>query len=464
MAGGNNTLGAAVIMPPDGAGDEPNKIYYYTPDPTYFMNIAAIISDNEDPTHVVHSGSGERVHVAPNTYTGRTTITDGSTVVKPGSGFGTGPVEVWAPTFGVTKLRIENTEIPNDMLLVPGTVDPIRFEMTGIATISGKGGIKNNSESNLDVIFNAPGSNFIDMLVGDWSVVGTGNAVTGEQGFVVLGFTGDGTHIINGNLNDPKMKVEHAAAVLEVNGKLPDTTATGNPSGSQTVRGTGEIESFKDLDNFPSDGFDLLMAPGASIGTIAVQKDMLIRNSDFTYTAEIDDAGNSDRIAVGRTLDISTPTDTLDIQFFTGSTLADATYTLATYGTLVGAFSTVLFGGNAVADPTLPGAIGGTHQLIYGPTALLLTTGPLPLLPGDYNNDGSVDAADYVVWRKSDGTPAGYDKWRANFGASLGLGSGSMLLSTEPLSRTVPEPSMVVLLTFLMAPLFFARRRRRGQK
>ena len=38
---------------------------------------------------------------------------------------------------------------------------------------------------------------------------------------------------------------------------------------------------------------------------------------------------------------------------------------------------------------------------------------------GDYNRDGTVDAADYVVWRSGLGTTytqADYDVWRANFG------------------------------------------------
>jgi hypothetical protein len=56
---------------------------------------------------------------------------------------------------------------------------------------------------------------------------------------------------------------------------------------------------------------------------------------------------------------------------------------------------------------------------------------------GDYNNDGKVDAADYVVWRKDPaghgGDPAGYDTWRANFGATS-AGTGSALES-----GTVPE-------------------------
>jgi hypothetical protein len=39
---------------------------------------------------------------------------------------------------------------------------------------------------------------------------------------------------------------------------------------------------------------------------------------------------------------------------------------------------------------------------------------------GDYNGNGTVDAADYVVWRKTDGSPPGYATWRANFGRTGG--------------------------------------------
>ncbi|HEY3393187.1 MAG TPA: hypothetical protein VGK58_10790, partial [Lacipirellulaceae bacterium] len=49
-------------------------------------------------------------------------------------------------------------------------------------------------------------------------------------------------------------------------------------------------------------------------------------------------------------------------------------------------------------------------------------------LLGDYNLNGTVDAADYVVWRKNPsahgGDPAGYNTWRTNFGSTLGAGSG----------------------------------------
>jgi hypothetical protein len=60
-------------------------------------------------------------------------------------------------------------------------------------------------------------------------------------------------------------------------------------------------------------------------------------------------------------------------------------------------------------------------------------------LNGDYNNDGKVDAADYVVWRKSAGTQAGYNDWRSNFGAGAGSGSGLVV------AGAVPEPSALVM-------------------
>jgi hypothetical protein len=74
---------------------------------------------------------------------------------------------------------------------------------------------------------------------------------------------------------------------------------------------------------------------------------------------------------------------------------------------------------------------------------------------GDYDLDGTVDAADYVVWRKTDGTQDGYNPWRANFGQTIG--SGAALPSAERLPIAVPEPAgWVMLLTAMLA--MFSRR------
>jgi hypothetical protein len=75
------------------------------------------------------------------------------------------------------------------------------------------------------------------------------------------------------------------------------------------------------------------------------------------------------------------------------------------------------------------------------------------LAAGDFNSDGVVDAADYVVWRKTDGTPAGYNAWRAHFGQTTGIGSGATT------SAAVPEPTTILLLMFGVAGWCLRRRR-----
>ena len=81
------------------------------------------------------------------------------------------------------------------------------------------------------------------------------------------------------------------------------------------------------------------------------------------------------------------------------------------------------------------------------------------MLSGDYNNNGKVDAADYVLWRKSPstygGNPTGYNTWRANFGQPPGSGSGT----AGSASTAVPEPTASVLLLSTVVGLSFLRRR-----
>ncbi len=89
---------------------------------------------------------------------------------------------------------------------------------------------------------------------------------------------------------------------------------------------------------------------------------------------------------------------------------------------------------------------------------MLSVIGPASLA-GDYNDDGKVDAADYVVWRNEIGTPAGYDMWRAHFGQSAG--SGAALPSAQPLSAAVPEPGSLVLVAVLLGNVMMARRVRK---
>jgi hypothetical protein len=81
-----------------------------------------------------------------------------------------------------------------------------------------------------------------------------------------------------------------------------------------------------------------------------------------------------------------------------------------------------------------------------------LIDGPATL-PGDYNGDNKVDAADYVTWRKNPGNfgnDLGYTTWRANFGMPPGIGSGS---------TAVPEPASLQPAILLLLGAFVAFRR-----
>jgi len=59
---------------------------------------------------------------------------------------------------------------------------------------------------------------------------------------------------------------------------------------------------------------------------------------------------------------------------------------------------------------------GGATALFDATRSALpaISTFGITLVPGDYDRDGLVTAADYVLWRKNDGSPAAYDIWRAH--------------------------------------------------
>ena len=93
-----------------------------------------------------------------------------------------------------------------------------------------------------------------------------------------------------------------------------------------------------------------------------------------------------------------------------------------------------------------------------------------PGVNGDYNNNGVVDAADYVVWRKllnqnvtipNDATPGSvvagdYTVWRSNYGkTSAGSGTGDLLASTS-----IPEPATLSLVAISALSIGLRRTRR----
>lgn len=109
-------------------------------------------------------------------------------------------------------------------------------------------------------------------------------------------------------------------------------------------------------------------------------------------------------------------------------------------GTLMGNYSVA--GGMATLTLPLDFIIGEGDDVQVTFTGTFVAKASLSApLTGDYNNNGTVDAADYVLWRnggplQNDPTPGvqpeDYGAWRANFGRTAGAGFGA---------GAVPEPA-----------------------
>lgn len=85
-----------------------------------------------------------------------------------------------------------------------------------------------------------------------------------------------------------------------------------------------------------------------------------------------------------------------------------------------------------------------------------------PIIDGDYNEDGVVDAADFVVWRDGDSDDpsiAGYNLWVANYGNSL---TSSSAASASATATSVPEPGSVLLIALGVTLLAQARNQRKS--
>ena len=105
-----------------------------------------------------------------------------------------------------------------------------------------------------------------------------------------------------------------------------------------------------------------------------------------------------------------------------------------------------------------------TLSIAKGTTGYSLVVGPF--VPGDYNGDGTVDAADYSVWRDAmaagansllneDASPgivdeADYAVWRTHFGETAGSGTIA--------PRAAPEPTSLLLWAAMIAGWFAGRR------
>jgi autotransporter-associated beta strand protein len=202
-----------------------------------------------------------------------------------------------------------------------------------------------------------------------------------------------------------------------------------------TLGGTGELSGAVTVN---SGGH---VAPGASIESLYVGSLSLLSGSQLDF--ELGAAGLADRIDVGGALTLSNGT-VLNLSNVGGMSIG--TYSLIGYGSLVG----------SITDLGAP--VGGPSQFKY---ALADTGSEITLkvsMFGDFNDDGSVDAMDYNIWRKGMGTSyteADYDVWRAHFGET----AAGLAAAAAQSSGAVPEPGSIALLATGILTLCYRRPR-----
>jgi hypothetical protein len=119
----------------------------------------------------------------------------------------------------------------------------------------------------------------------------------------------------------------------------------------------------------------------------------------------------------------------------------------------------------AFNDINMPTINGLTFDAMQSASLLLLQVVEASFLPGDYNQNGTVDAADYTVWRDhlgsgttlaNDDTPGvdqdDYTRWKDNFGQTSGSGSAAKT------NAAVPEPTTALLMALAVAGVLNRRR------
>ncbi len=174
-------------------------------------------------------------------------------------------------------------------------------------------------------------------------------------------------------------------------------------------------------------------------------------------------------IDLGSTFNLGvTVSNSADVMFSNGADVLH--YSLTTAGSVTGSFlnqnDSALGGSNLHSvgfDTSSIGLNTGTITVTSSNQAIPVGTINIPIsflvvLPGDYNGDGTVDARDYVVWRKNSGlmggatytqgdgnrdgdvTQADYTIWQSHFGQTAS-GAGADLAS----ATAVPEPSTLGL-------------------
>ena len=254
-------------------------------------------------------------------------------------------------------------------------------------------------------------------------------------------------------------------------GGTTSTTVTGgtllasNTTGSATGPGDVSVTGGAFGGNGSIDGSVAVTAGAIAPGDPALAGSLHVGgNVSFGATGafNVDIGGTSpgiggyDQLVVGGTADLTGAGigTTLNINLISGFSLP----TSATDFTILTAALGVNRGSGFGFGTVNPPDNSGRWTVNYNPNSIVLhLAAGISGVPGDYNHNGVVDSADYVLWRNTKGqTGAGlaadgngdnvvddldYSYWRARFGNTSGSGSG---LGGN--AAAVPEPGVLSLI------------------
>ncbi len=310
--------------------------------------------------------------------------------------------------------------------------------IVGLVTNSASGEIRTNVGDALVLGNNLTNAGLIDLDGGEMEVLGTTtNTVDIDVRDGILRFQGGLSNnsggqlaIVGGNVDVFGLVNNNVGAEIAVGGTAVAVfhdAVTNN--GTLFVQPGGEVFMLENL------GF----GGGASLSLQLTEVDLTQPNT------EPSDAFGQVQVAGAAAL-----AGTLEVHLVGGymPTAGDSFQILTAGGGRSGVFGSEVL-------PSLSGGLG--WDVRYNPDSVVLSVITAGLI-GDYNDDGIVDQADYVVWRKfnntmttlpNDSTPGevnalDYNEWRAHFGQTAGSGSGA--------TRSAPEPgAFMMLLTAMFA-------------
>ena len=296
----------------------------------------------------------------------------------------------------------------------------------------------------------------VDVQSGELEIIGptNNNSDIDARDGAILRFGGSGLD------NNASSQLAVTSGIVDVFGTVD------NNANAEVVVGGSAVAVFHDT---VTNNGAVLVQPGGELLTLenlgfAAGAGLTIGLQDVDLTEPLNEP--SDGFGQVQVTGAATLAGTLQVELLGGFApmAGDFFQIVSAGGGISGVFGTEIL-------PPLGGGLDWDVQ--YNPNSVVLSVIG-PSLLGDYNQNGVVDAADYVVWRNTlgqmgaglvaDGNNNGevdagdYDVWRAHFGQIAGGGAG--IHANSPGESAVPEPAVAGL--FLATLLSFLVRRRPG--